>query len=67
MRGAVLKFTFHSQNTVILQEAPATWAERFALSPPMQTGQVGCGAVSTAKGTNDIWELLQRFSSLHQS
>lgn len=34
MRGALLKFTFPSQNKVILQKAPASWAEQGALSPP---------------------------------
>lgn len=32
--------------------------------PSMQTGQVGWGAVSSTKGTKDIWDLLHYFSSV---
>lgn len=49
MRGAVLKFTFHSQNTVILQEAPATWAEQFALSPPCRLARWDAGQSALLK------------------
>lgn len=43
MRGALLKFTFPSQNKVILQKAPASWAEQCALSPPCRLARWNVG------------------------